>query len=494
MVMSTKRNKLMPMTENSAKWYSQVVQYAELAEHSPVRGCMIIRPYGYAIWEVIQRNLDKRIKSAGVENAYFPIFIPKSFLSREAKHVKGFAKECAVVTHYRLKEDARGEDVVIDPEAKLEEELVLRPTSETIIYDAFSRWIKSWRDLPLNINQWANIVRWEKRTRPFLRTSEFLWQEGHTAHATKDEAAKEVARALKMYHDLAKDLLAIPTTMGYKTESEKFAGADYTTTIEALLRDKKALQSGTSHMLGQNFSKSFNVKFVGRDNKEHYVWQTSWGLSTRIIGGVILMHGDDKGLVLPPKVAPIQVIIVPIWKDKEQRFFVEEFVENIKRQIGSKVRLKIDWREESPGWKFNEWEMKGVPLRFEVGPKDVKKGSVFAAFRHTGEKKSIKVDKDFTATVMQILEDIHNQMYERAVEFVEENTHYVETYDEFKTVASDKGGYVQAFFCGDSKEEELIKNETKFSTRCIPMKTYEKLGPCIKCGKEGHLTNFARAY
>lgn len=488
------RSRLTPRNESQSKWYSEVVEQSGLAEHSPVRGCMVIKPYGYAIWEAIQQDLDGRIKKAGVKNAYFPLFVPKSFLSREAEHVKGFAKECAIVTHYRLRECSDGSGVEVDPEAKLEEELIIRPTSETIIYDAFSRWVKSWRDLPLLINQWANVVRWEKRTRPFLRTSEFLWQEGHTAHATEEDAAIEVRRALQMYHDFAKETLALPTQMGLKTRKESFPGADYTTSIEALLKDGKALQAGTSHMLGRNFSRSFEVKYLGKDNKEHYVWQTSWGMSTRILGAMILMHGDDKGLVLPPRVAPIQVIIIPIFRNNREESLVRDFVDNVNNALGGQLRVEADWRDETPGWKFSEWEMKGVPLRLEIGPRDVMDGSVSIALRNTGVKMTLKLSDDFSQKVKQILNRIQMEIYESALEFVEENTHEVISYEDLVKTSKEQVGFIKAYFCGDEKEEELIKSETGLTTRCIPFETIEKHGKCLKCGGEGKLTYFAKAY
>lgn len=486
---------LTPMSKDSAQWYIEVVKRADLADYSPVKGCMIIKPYGYAIWEMIQKDLDKRIKDAGVQNAYFPLFIPKSFLSREAEHVKGFAKECAIVTHYRLRETVDGKGVEVDPESKLEEELIVRPTSETIMYDTFSKWIESWRDLPLKINQWANIVRWEMRTRPFLRTLEFLWQEGHTAHATREEAEAEVNRALKMYRNFAKDTLAIPLIMGKKTKGESFPGADYTTTIEALLRDGKALQCGTSHLLGQNFAKSFNIKFVDKDNKEQYVWQTSWGMTTRMIGALILMHGDDIGLVLPPNVAPIQIVIVPIFRSDEEKILVQQFVEKVSLLLGNDFRIEIDWRDESPGWKFSEWEMKGVPLRFEIGPRDVSNNSVFAADRRSGKKMAIVVDDNLADSVKSLLTQIQNEIYDSANEYVNSHLKQIESYDEFISVAKDHEGLISTYFCGDKEEEDLIKYETKFGTRCMPFEHVGKFGKCLKCGKEDSpLTYFGKAY
>lgn len=486
---------LTPMSEDSAKWYVEVVQKADLADYSPVKGCMIIKPYGYAIWELIQKDLDRRIKAAGVKNAYFPLFIPKSFLSREAKHVKGFAKECAIVTHYRLRETADGEGVEVDPESKLDEELIVRPTSETIMYDTLSKWINSWRDLPLMINQWANVVRWEMRTRPFLRTSEFLWQEGHTAHSSREEADAEVRRALQMYHDFAKDIIAVPMVMGIKTKGETFPGAERTTTIEALLKDGKALQCGTSHLLGQGFAKSFNIKYLDKDNTEQFVWQTSWGVSTRLIGGLILMHGDDRGLVLPPNVAPIQVVIVPIFKSEEDEKSVKQFVEKVTKLLDNQFRIEIDWRDETPGWKFNEWEMKGVPLRFEIGPRDVEKNSVFAAIRHNGKKQGIEVGNDFSEVVDSLLNQIQNEIYQSALDYVNGSIKHVVSYDEFKEVAKTHNGFISAYFCEDVEKEDLIKSETKFCTRCMPFDQIDKTEKCFMSGKEGgKLTYFAKAY
>ncbi len=470
---------LTPRSQNQSEWYTEVVTRAKLADYSPVRGSMVIMPYGYAIWEKVQSGLDKLIKAAGVKNAYFPLFIPLSFLQKEAEHVEGFAPEVAIVTHAGDKE--------------LEEKLVVRPTSETIIYAKFAEWIQSYRDLPLKINQWANIVRWEKRTIPFLRTSEFLWQEGHTAHATKEEADAEVLRALNMYHDFVEQDMAMYTIRGYKTEAEKFAGADYTTTIEALMRDGKALQSGTSHMLGQNFAKSFDVKFLDQTGAEQYVWQTSWGLSTRIIGGLILMHGDDKGLVLPPRIAPVQVIVVPIYKS-DNRDVVMDFV----NQIASKLTeggfsFEVDDSDNSPGFKFADAEMRGIPVRLEVGPKDVAANSVLAVKRVDGTKQPIPA-AELSSVLSELMVEIQSQMLVNAKNFTDENTHEATSYEEFKQLTETQTGFIKAFFCGDKAIEKQIQEETKYTSRCIPLETFEQEGKCFMTGKPGKLTLFAKAY
>jgi prolyl-tRNA synthetase len=470
---------LTPRSVDQSEWYTQVVQRAKLADYSPVKGCMVIRPYGYAIWERIQMEMDKKIKEMGVDNAYFPLFIPYSFLEREADHVEGFAPEVAMVTH------AGGEE--------LEEKLVVRPTSETIMYEMFGKWVHSYRDLPLQINQWANVVRWEKRTQLFLRTTEFLWQEGHTAHATKEEAEQMVRDALDMYHTVARDLLAMYTIKGFKTEKEKFAGADYTTTIEAMMKDGKALQSGTSHLLGQNFAKSFDVKFLDQTGAEQYVWQTSWGLSTRVIGGLILMHGDDKGLILPPNIAPKQILIVPIFKaetEAEVRAYVAK-LESQLSQLG--IRFETDWSDNSPGWKFSEGEMRGIPLRLEVGPKDVANEAVMSVSRVDGSKTVIKFT-DLATQLPAKLAAIQSAIYKSAQEFTENNTFSAQSEEEFTRLTAETTGFISAFFCGDKQLEKQIQEKTKFTTRCIPFATIEQEGKCIFTGKAGKLTLFARAY
>jgi len=466
-------------SENQSEWYTEVVMRAKMADYSPVRGSMVIMPYGYAIWEKIQEVLGKMIKDAGVKNAYFPLLIPLSFLQKEAEHIEGFAPEVAIVTHAGDKE--------------LEEKLVIRPTSETIIYSKFADWIQSYRDLPLKINQWCNVVRWEKRTTPFLRTSEFLWQEGHTAHATKQEAEEEVMQILNIYGDFIEEHLAMYGVKGYKTESEKFAGADYTTTIEALMRDGKALQSGTSHLLSQSFVKSFDVKFLDKDGKEQYVWTTSWAVSTRIIGGLIMMHGDDKGLVLPPKIAPVQAIIVPIYKSENQAE-VMEFVAKVEKQLAiAGVRFETDNTDNSPGYKFADAELRGIPVRLEVGPKDAADNSVMAVKRVDGTKSAIKVDT-LVDELPALLETIQAQMLARAKQFTQDNTNSVSSYDDFKQVAESKIGFIEAYFCGDTALEKQIQEETKYTSRCVPLETFAKEGKCFMTGAPGKLTLFAKAY
>lgn len=470
-----------PRSENYSQWYLDVIERADLAENSSVRGCMVIKPYGFAIWENIQKELDRRIKESGAKNAYFPIFIPKSFFSKEASHVKGFAKECAVVTHYRLKESEDGKGVIVDPEAKLEEELVVRPTSETIMYDTFSRWISSWRDLPLRINQWANIVRWEKRTRPFLRTTEFLWQEGHTVHATHGESEKEVLRALKMYSDFAKEVLALEVYSGRKSESEKFAGALNTYGVEALMQDGKALQFGTSHDLGQNFAKVFGISFADDDGKTKHPWQTSWGVSTRMMGAVIMSHSDDLGLILPPRIAPIKIAIIPIFNDESQNE-VLQFSENLYEEISKVVDgVELDQREFlSPGFKFNEWEKKGVPIRIEIGKRDIEKDEVVIVRRDTNEKNSVN-SREIGVRILALLEEIQQNLLKRSTEILQNNTYEVSSYTEFKKILKGKKGFVKAYWCGREECEENIKYETKATTRCF---SKEGEGNCIYCGKE----------
>jgi len=474
-------------------WYTQVVNRAGLADHGPVKGTMVIKPYGYQLWENIKDVFDKMIKETGHVNAYFPLFIPKSFLAKEAEHVEGFAKECAVVTHTRLKSDSE-KGIIVDPESELEEEIIVRPTSETVIWSMYKKWIQSYRDLPVLINQWANVVRWEMRTRLFLRTSEFLWQEGHTAHATSDEAEKETLDILELYRQLAEDYLAIPVITGLKTDSEKFAGAERTYCIEAMMGDKRALQAGTSHNLGQNFAKAFDVTFQTQDNKEELVWATSWGVSTRLIGAVILTHGDDKGLRLPPKIAPIQLVIIPITKSEDQvnelKAYLDPITKNLKE---SGIRIYEDWTNNSPGYKFNEWEMKGVPLRMEVGPRDVKEEKVVLVRRDDKEKLFISKNNilDF---IQKLLKDIQSDLFIRARDFRDLNTHHVKDYNEFKSVIS-SGGFVRCGWNGNPETEVSIKEETKATIRCIPLNEEPKGLSCIFSGEKAkHEVVFAKAY
>lgn len=486
---------LITREQDYAQWYLEVIAAADLAEHSDVRGAMIIKPYGYAIWERMQLLLDEQIKATGHRNAYFPLFIPKSFLSKEAAHVEGFAKECAVVTHYRLKTDPNSGALIVDPEAKLEEELIVRPTSETIIHSSFARWIKSWRDLPLLINQWANVVRWEMRPRLFLRTSEFLWQEGHTAHATHDDAAVEVEKMLKVYQAFVEDVLAIPVIPGKKTSTETFAGAEYTYTIEAMMQDGKALQAGTSHHLGQNFAKAFEVKYVDQTNTEQYCWMTSWGVSTRLMGALIMSHSDDKGLVLPPNIAPVQVVILPLWKTDEEKKMVMEQVETIQHKLTlAHIRLEVDARDyESFGSKAFTWEKKGVPLRIEVGPRDLAKQQVMLARRDTSDKQAIAIG-DVTKDVKKLLKTMQKTLFKTAQNRLRTRTYNAQNYETFKTTI-DKGGFFLAGWCGEAKCEELIKIDTKATIRCIPFKQSNRLHTCLVCGNPAkEQVVLARAY
>jgi len=487
---------LTPRSESYAQWYNDLVIKAGLAENSAVRGCMVIKPYGYAIWEKIQRVLDDKYKETGHQNAYFPLFIPKSFFSKEADHVEGFAKECAVVTHYRLKNNPDGPGIVVDPEAKLEEEYIVRPTSETIIWNTYKDWIQSYRDLPIKINQWANVVRWEMRTRLFLRTAEFLWQEGHTAHATKEEAIEESETMLKVYADFAENYMAMPVLQGYKTASERFAGAVETLTIEALMQDGKALQSGTSHFLGQNFAKVFDVKYQSKEGKEEYVWATSWGVSTRLMGALIMAHSDDNGLVLPPKLAPIQVVIVPIYRKDEERKQVVEKADEIAaelKELGISVKVDDD-DNHKPGWKFAQYELQGVPLRIAIGPRDLQNGTVELARRDTLTKEVISVE-GIGAHINELMDEIQNSIYQRAIDFRKENTRTVETYDEFKKVLDDKGGFIMAHWDGTEETEEKIKQETKATIRCLPLNGPIEPGKCMVTGKPSErMVVFARAY
>ncbi|MCB0689196.1 MAG: proline--tRNA ligase [Saprospiraceae bacterium] len=482
-----------PRAENYSQWYNDIVKKAGLAEHSAVRGCMVIKPYGFAIWEKMQAQLDRMFKETGHMNAYFPLFIPKSFLSKEADHVEGFAKECAVVTHYRLKQSDDGSGVVVDPEARLEEELIVRPTSETIIWNTYRDWITSYRDLPLLINQWANVVRWEMRTRLFLRTAEFLWQEGHTAHATSEEAMEEALRMQDVYAQFAEEHMAMPVVKGSKTANERFAGAVETFAIEALMQDGKALQAGTSHFLGQNFAKAFDVKYVSESNQEEYVWATSWGVSTRLMGGLIMTHSDDDGLVLPPKLAPIQVVIVPIPKPDEE---LNEIAARLKEELQAlNVSVKIDLDDKKrPGFKFAEYEMMGVPVRIGIGKRDLAQGVVEIARRDTKEKMSVKVEECVTV-VRQLLDEIQNNLMQKALDFRSTHTTQVDDWDDFVNVLEEKGGFISAHWDGTTETELKIKELTKATIRCIPQDQQAEQGKCVLSGKpsSGRVL-FARAY
>ena len=481
--------------ENYAQWYQDLVIKADLAENSAVRGCMVIKPYGYAIWEKMQAQLDHMFKETGHVNAYFPLFIPKSFFSKEADHVEGFAKECAVVTHYRLKNDPVNGGVTVDPDAKLEEELIVRPTSETIIWNTYKNWIQSYRDLPILINQWANVVRWEMRTRLFLRTAEFLWQEGHTAHATKQEAIEETEKIINVYADFAENYMAVPVIKGLKSANERFAGALETYSIEALMQDGKALQSGTSHFLGQNFAKAFDVKFATKEGNEEYVWATSWGVSTRLMGALIMAHSDDNGLVLPPKLAPFQVVIVPIYRKEEQLKAISEKVDEIIVKLKARgISVKYDDSDNrKPGWKFAEYELKGVPVRLAIGPRDLENGTVEVARRDTLEKNTTEIDHIDTY-IEKLLDEIQQNIFQKAYDFRAANTVKVDTYDEFKA-ALKKGGFVLAHWDGTSETEDKIKEETKATIRCLPLEFEEEEGVCIYSGKPSkRRVIFALAY
>lgn len=481
--------------DNYSQWYNELVIKADLAEQSAVRGCMVIKPYGYAIWEKMQHQLDTMFKETGVQNAYFPLLIPKSFLSKEADHVEGFAKECAVVTHYRLKNNPDGQGVVVDPEARLEEELIIRPTSETIIWNTYRNWINSYRDLPLLVNQWANVFRWEMRTRLFLRTAEFLWQEGHTAHATKEEAEAKAIEMLNVYADFAEKYMAVPVVKGVKTANERFAGALETYTIEAMMQDGKALQSGTSHFLGQNFAKAFDVKFINNENKLDYVWATSWGVSTRLMGALIMTHSDDNGLVLPPKLAPIQVVIVPIYRSQEQldtiNAKVAPIVENLKKQG---ISVKYDNADNKrPGFKFADYELKGVPVRLVLGARDIENGTIEVMRRDTLEKETVSIE-GIERYVEKLLDDIQNNIYTKALNHRLEMTTKVDTWEDFKTQI-EKGGFILAHWDGTTETEEKIKEETKATIRCIPLDGEEEEGKCIYTGKPSkRRVIFARNY
>ena len=472
--MAKELKELTKRAENYSQWYNDLVVKADLAEQSPVRGCMVIKPYGYAIWEKMQQQLDKEFKKTGVQNAYFPLLIPKSFFSREAEHVQGFAKECAVVTHYRLKENEDGSDVVVDPSAKLEEELIIRPTSETIIWNTYKGWIKSWRDLPIMCNQWCNVMRWEMRTRPFLRTSEFLWQEGHTAHATKEEAEAEAQKMLKVYADFAEKWMAVPVIQGVKSETERFAGALDTYTIEAMMQDGKALQSGTSHFLGQNFAKSFDVTFLNRENKPEYVWATSWGVSTRLMGALIMVHSDDNGLVLPPNLAPIQVVMIPIYKNDEQLNAIREKLQPVIRELqAAGVSVKLDDSDNKrPGFKFADYELKGVPVRLAMGARDLENNTIELMRRDTLEKENVSFD-NIAQHVTELLTDIQNNLFEKARRYRDAHIYECDNYDEFKTKVKD-GGFFLCHWDGTAETEAKIKEETQATIRCIPF-GYEQM-------------------
>jgi len=489
-------NKLTPKSVNYSQWYNELTLSADLAENSAVKGCMVIKPYGYSLWENMQAALDKMFKKTGHVNAYFPLFIPKSFLSKEASHVEGFAKECAVVTHYRLKNDPSGKGIVVDEEAKLEEELIVRPTSETIIWNTYKNWIQSYRDLPILCNQWANVVRWEMRTRLFLRTAEFLWQEGHTAHETAEEAMEETEKMINVYADFAEKFMALPVVKGRKSANERFAGAVETYCIEALMQDGKALQSGTSHFLGQNFAKAFDVKFLSKENKQEYVWATSWGVSTRLIGALIMAHSDDNGLILPPKLAPLQVVIVPVYKDIETLEKISVVANQIKDDLEKKnISVKYDDRDsQRSGWKFNEYELKGVPIRITIGPRDLENNQAEIFRRDTLEKQSLSLN-NLPEKIENLLSEIQQNMYNKALAFRQENTRKADTWEEFVEILETKGGFVSAHWDGTTETEELIKEKTKATIRCIPLDNPQDDGKCILTGKPSkERVLFARAY
>ncbi len=489
--------KITPRQTNYSDWYNDIVQQAGLAEHSAVKGCMVIKPYGYAIWEKMQADLDRRFKETGHVNAYFPLLIPKSFLSKEAAHVEGFAKECAVVTHYRLKNDPNGLGVIVDPDAKLDEELIIRPTSETIIWNTYRNWIQSYRDLPLLINQWANVMRWEMRTRLFLRTTEFLWQEGHTAHATSEEAIAEASQMLEVYADFCERMLAMPVIRGRKSPNERFAGAEDTLCIEAMMQDGKALQAGTSHFLGQNFARAFDVTFQSKEGKNELVWATSWGVSTRLVGALIMAHSDDRGLVLPPAIAPLQVVIVPIYKSKDELQQVQEYVTPFMAEVKAMgITIKLDDDDaKKPGWKFAEHEMKGVPLRLAVGPRDVAAGTAEIFLRDTGTKQSVAFG-GLSQEIPRLLNQIQEGIYLKALRFREEHTWKVDTWDEFmEKLEQNPSGFIMAHWDGTAETEERIKEKSKATIRCIPLDQEPEEGHCILTGSpsSGRVV-FARAY
>ena len=483
-------------SDNYSQWYLDLVIKADLAENSAVRGCMVIKPYGYAIWEKMQAQLDKMFKDTGHVNAYFPLFIPKSFFSKEAAHVDGFAKECAVVTHYRLKNDPDGKGVIVDPDAKLEEELIIRPTSETIIWNTYRTWIQSYRDLPILINQWANVVRWEMRTRLFLRTAEFLWQEGHTAHSTQEEAIEETTKIINLYAEFAENWMAMPVIKGLKSENERFAGAIDTYTIEALMQDGKALQCGTSHFLGQNFAKAFDVVFANKEGLQEYVWATSWGVSTRLMGALVMAHSDDNGLVLPPKLAPIQVVIVPIYKRMEELASISAKVNEIIPKLKARgISVKYDDSDnKKPGWKFAEYELKGVPVRLAMGPRDLANGTIEVARRDTLEKQIFPIE-NIDGAIETLLEEIQQNIFRKALDFRNENIRKADTWEEFTQLIAEKGGFVSAHWDGTVETEEIIKNKTKATIRCIPIDGEPEKGKCIFSGKpSGQRVLFAVAY
>ena len=480
-------------SENYSEWYQEVLKAADLAEHSVVRGCMVIKPWGYSIWELMQKVLDWKFKETGHQNAYFPLFIPLSFLQKEADHVEGFAKECAVVTHHRLEKDKDGNLV---PAGALDEPLIVRPTSETIIGESFSKWITSYRDLPLLINQWCNVVRWEMRTRLFLRTTEFLWQVGHTAHANAEEALEETLRMLNIYEEFAKKTLAIPVFKGLKTDSERFPGAVATYCIEAMMQDRKALQMGTSHFLGQNFAKAFDVKYTSKEGKQEHVWASSWGVSTRLMGALIMAHSDDNGLVLPPRLAPIQIVIVPIYNKPEQLTLISDKIATLKKQLESKgLTVQFDDRDNyKPGYKFAEHEMKGIPVRIGIGPRDIENNTVEIARRDTLEKNVISIDEAVNY-IVELLDEIQKNLYTKAYEFRQENTYTTDSYDEFKKILDEKGGFILAHWDGTPETETIIKEETKATIRCIPFDNPKEAGLCIRTGRPStQRVLFARAY
>lgn len=482
--------------QDYSQWYNDLVLKGGLADYSAVRGCMVIKPYGFALWELMRDALDAMFKDTGHVNAYFPLFIPKSFLSKEAAHVEGFAKECAVVTHYRLKNDPQGGGVVVDPEARLEEELIVRPTSETIIWNTYKDWIKSYRDLPLLINQWANVVRWEMRTRLFLRTAEFLWQEGHTAHASKEEAVEETLKMLEVYATFAEEYMALPVIRGVKTASERFAGAEDTYCIEALMQDGKALQAGTSHFLGQNFAKAFDVKFLNNTNQLEYVWATSWGVSTRLVGALVMAHSDDQGLILPPKIAPVQVVIVPIYKGDEQKTQIDNKVNEIMQELKAMgIRAKYDNNDNNrPGWKFAEHEMKGVPVRLAMGARDLEKNVVEVARRDTKEKSVVSLD-GIAGYIQNLLKEIQQSLFDKAKAYRDEHITQANSWEEFVKLLDGKGGFISAHWDGTAETEEAIKEKTKATIRCIPINNPQEEGKCILTGNPStQRVLFARAY
>ncbi len=488
--------KLTKRSEDYSKWYNELVVKAGLAENSGIRGMMVIKPYGYAIWEKMQAQLDKMFKETGHENAYFPLLIPKSYFSKEAKHVDGFAKEAAVVTHYRLRTTADGKGIEVDPAAKLEEELIIRPTSETIIWDTYKRWIQSYRDLPILVNQWANVMRWEMRTRLFLRTAEFLWQEGHTAHATREEAVQEAQQMINIYGEFAENFMAMPVIKGVKSETERFAGAEDTYTIEALMQDGKALQSGTSHFLGQNFAKAFDVKFLSKEGKLEYVWATSWGVSTRLMGALIMTHSDDNGLVLPPKLAPIQVVIIPIYRKTEQLKEISDKVNEIVKKLKEKgISVKYDDSDNyKPGWKFNEYELKGVPVRLAIGPRDLENGTVEVARRDTLSKKTVAME-NVDEYIEQLLQDIQSNLFKKAADFRDTHITKADNFEEFKDILENKGGFIAAHWDGSAETEEKIKELTKATIRCIPLNNTQEDGVDMLTGKPSkQRVLFAKAY